>query len=63
MKEQTKKPMGLNFKPAAGFIDDKREFENCDNHAFYFLTVMLIMIVTFSLFKQEILHLIFSTFL
>jgi len=63
MKEQRKKAAGLNFRPAAGFIDDKREFESCDNHAFYFLTIMLIMIVTFSFFKSEILHLIFSKLL
>jgi len=38
---------------------DKPEVDNADNQAFYFLTFMLIMIVTFSLFKSEILRLIF----
>ena len=33
--------------------------DNSDNQAFYFLTIMLIMIVTFSMFKSEILQLIF----
>lgn len=34
--------------------------QNIDDCAFYFLIVMLVIIVTFSLFKSEILHLIFS---
>jgi hypothetical protein len=38
---------------------DKQEVDNSDNQAFYFLTIMLIMIVTFSMFKSEILRLIF----
>ncbi len=38
---------------------DKPEVDSTDNQAFYFLTIMLIMIVTFSLFKSEILRLIF----
>jgi hypothetical protein len=38
---------------------DEQEVDNSDNQAFYFLTIMLIMIVTFSMFKSEILHLIF----
>jgi hypothetical protein len=38
---------------------DKPGVDNSDNQAFYFLTFMLIMIVTFSLFKSEILRLIF----
>ena len=35
------------------------EADSSDNQAFYFLTIMLIMIVTFSMFKSEILGLIF----
>lgn len=38
---------------------DEQEVNNSDNQAFYFLTIMLIMIVTFSMFKSEILQLIF----
>ena len=38
---------------------DKREKDNFDNHAFYFLTLMLILILTFSFFYREILQLIF----
>ena len=38
---------------------DKQKVDNSDNQAFYFLTIMLIMIVTFSMFKSEILRLIF----
>jgi len=38
---------------------DKKEVDNADNQAFYFLTIMLVMIVTFSMFKSEILRLIF----
>ena len=38
---------------------DKQEVNKSDNQAFYFLTIMLIMIVTFSMFKSEILRLIF----
>jgi hypothetical protein len=38
---------------------DKQEVDNSDNQAFYFLTIMLIIIVTFSMFKSEILQLIF----
>jgi len=38
---------------------DKQEVDNSDNQAFYFLTIMVIMIVTFSMFKAEILRLIF----
>ncbi|NIM83744.1 MAG: hypothetical protein GTN82_35520 [Candidatus Aminicenantes bacterium] len=34
--------------------------QNIDDCAFYFLIVMLVIIVTFSLFKSEILLLIFS---
>lgn len=63
MSEQRKRAAGFGFRPAAGFIDDNNEFDSCDNHAFYFLTVMLILIVTFSFFKSEILHLIFSKLL
>ncbi len=39
----------------------KQEDENItgDNTAFYFLTLLMIMVVTFSLFKSEILHFIF----
>ena len=39
--------------------EGETEVENSDNQALYFLTIMLIMIVTFSMFKSEILHLIF----
>ncbi|MGD2091733.1 MAG: hypothetical protein PVH61_36505 [Candidatus Aminicenantes bacterium] len=38
---------------------DEQEVDNSDNQAIYFLTIMLIMIVTFSIFKSEILGLIF----
>jgi hypothetical protein len=38
---------------------DEKEVDHSDNQAFYFLTIMLIMIVTFSMFKSEILGLIF----
>jgi hypothetical protein len=38
---------------------DKQKVDHSDNQAFYFLTIMLIMIVTFSMFKSEILRLIF----
>jgi hypothetical protein len=38
---------------------DEIEVDSSDNQAFYFLTFMLIMIVTFSMFKSEILQLIF----
>jgi hypothetical protein len=38
---------------------DKQMVDHSDNQAFYFLTIMLIMIVTFSMFKSEILRLIF----
>jgi hypothetical protein len=38
---------------------DEKAVDNSDNQAFYFLTIMLIMIVTFSMFKSEILRLIF----
>ena len=38
---------------------DEKEVDHSDNQAFYFLTIMVIMIVTFSLFKSEILQLIF----
>ncbi len=39
----------------------KQGYENtaADNTAFYFLTLLMIMVVTFSLFKSEILHFIF----
>lgn len=42
------------FNPRA-----EKEVDNSDNQAFYFLTIMLIIIVTFSMFKSEILRLIF----
>ena len=38
---------------------DEQEVDRSDNQAIYFLTIMLIMIVTFSMFKSEILRLIF----
>jgi hypothetical protein len=38
---------------------DEPEVNDSDNQAFYFLTIMLILIVTFSMFKSEILQLIF----
>jgi hypothetical protein len=38
---------------------EENEVNNSDNQAIYFLTIMLIMIVTFSMFKSEILRLIF----
>ena len=38
---------------------EENEVNNSDNQAIYFLTIMLIMIVTFSMFKSEILQLIF----
>ena len=41
----------------------KKEEKNLDNGAIYFLTFIIIIIVTFSLFKTKILHLIFSHFL
>jgi hypothetical protein len=39
----------------------KQEDENItgDNATFYFLTLLMIMLVTFSLFKSEILYFIF----
>jgi hypothetical protein len=43
---------------ALNIVDEKRR-DTSDNQAFYFLTIMLIMIVTFSMFKGEILHLLF----
>ncbi len=38
---------------------EENEVNNSDNQAIYFLTIMLILIVTFSMFKSEILQLIF----
>ena len=38
---------------------EENEVNNSDNQAIYFLTIMLIIIVTFSMFKSEILQLIF----
>jgi hypothetical protein len=38
---------------------DENEVNNSDNQAIYFLTIMIIIIVTFSMFKSEILRLIF----
>jgi hypothetical protein len=38
---------------------DEKKGDTSDNQAFYFLTIMLIMIVTFSMFKGEILNLLF----
>lgn len=38
----------------------KQEIDAFHKGEFYFLFVMLVIIVTFSLFKSEILHLIFS---
>lgn len=63
MKERNKRTTGVNVKAAAGPGGDKSEVENFDNQALYFLTIILLMVVTFSLFKSEILYLIFSTLL
>jgi hypothetical protein len=41
----------------------KAEQEQCDRDAFYFLTALLIIIVTFAIFKAEILSFIASNFL
>lgn len=40
-------------------VGKKNEMDTSDSQAFYFLTIMLVMIVTFSLFKKEILQLLF----
>jgi hypothetical protein len=40
-------------------IVDEKKGDTSDNQAFYFLSIMLIMIVTFSMFKGEILHMLF----
>ena len=47
-------------KKDADFLRSKQEMEVCDKDALYFLMVLLIMIVTFSLFKGEIVRLLFA---
>jgi hypothetical protein len=47
-------------KKNTAYMRRKGELEVCDKDAIYFLTVILIMIVTFSMFKGEILQLFFS---
>jgi hypothetical protein len=51
----------LQRKQMSNKMLNKEEIkQNIDDCAFYFLFIMLVIIVTFSLFKSEILHLIFS---
>ena len=60
MNQLKENAAGFNFMSMDEAVDDKIEMENCDNDAFYFLILTLIIVVTFFLFKSEILHLIFS---